>query len=214
VILVARELIRRARHGYCLLGHVLGRVGRAEWQDHQEVLRYLRRLKAPTFFTRDAASLCQWSPPLRVMADRGLLKAGGSALKGASFGEDESTERERRHFQARQVGVFACVLDFDSDDVLVCIEVKHDSRATSSDLRRLRRRILHFPGLTRSSARWRANCVNVLAHRSALAGFSAVHHWRVLGVHRGGWDLAPRLDGGLTALRQVARQHSPRGRQT
>jgi hypothetical protein len=45
-----------------------------------------------------------------------------------SFGEDEPTERERRHFQAREVSVFACVLDFDSDDVLVCIEVKHDSR--------------------------------------------------------------------------------------
>ena len=34
--------------------HIGFEVGRPEWQDQQEVLRYLHRLKAPTFFTRDA----------------------------------------------------------------------------------------------------------------------------------------------------------------
>ena len=28
-------------------------IGRPEWQDYEEILRYLHRLKAPTFFTRD-----------------------------------------------------------------------------------------------------------------------------------------------------------------
>jgi hypothetical protein len=44
------ELLRRAR----LRPRQIGReVGRPEWQDLEEILRYLHRLKAATFITRD-----------------------------------------------------------------------------------------------------------------------------------------------------------------
>jgi hypothetical protein len=44
------ELLRRAR----LRPQQIGReVGRPEWQDLEEILRYLHRLKAATFITRD-----------------------------------------------------------------------------------------------------------------------------------------------------------------
>lgn len=43
-------LLRQAR----LRPQQIGRdIGRPEWQDFEEILRYLHRLKAPTFFTRD-----------------------------------------------------------------------------------------------------------------------------------------------------------------
>ncbi len=44
------EILRRAR----LRPQQVGReVGRPEWQDLEEILRYLHRLKAATFITRD-----------------------------------------------------------------------------------------------------------------------------------------------------------------
>ncbi len=43
-------LLRKAR----LRPQQIGRdIGRPEWQDFEEILRYLHRLKASTFFTRD-----------------------------------------------------------------------------------------------------------------------------------------------------------------
>lgn len=44
------ELLRRARFRPQQIGR---EVGRPEWQDFEEILRYLHRLKAPTFITRD-----------------------------------------------------------------------------------------------------------------------------------------------------------------
>ncbi|MBM4259264.1 MAG: hypothetical protein FJ147_25610 [Deltaproteobacteria bacterium] len=44
------ETLRQAR----LRPQQIGRdIGRPEWQDFEEILRYLHRLKSPTFFTRD-----------------------------------------------------------------------------------------------------------------------------------------------------------------
>ena len=53
------EVLRRARLRPQQIGHD---VGRPEWQDLEEILRYLRSLKAGTFVTRDEGffrrSLC------------------------------------------------------------------------------------------------------------------------------------------------------------
>jgi hypothetical protein len=44
------EMLRRARLRPQQIGH---EVGRPEWQDLEEILRYLHRLKLVTFITRD-----------------------------------------------------------------------------------------------------------------------------------------------------------------
>ncbi len=51
---IPRDQALRLRRWRLRAHHIGFEVGRPEWQDQQEVVRYLHKLKAPTFFTRDA----------------------------------------------------------------------------------------------------------------------------------------------------------------
>ena len=89
------EHLRRWRIHFRQIGY---EVGRPEWDDQQEILRYLHRIKQPTFFTRDLgffkARLCH--PNYCLVVVTGSVMDTASLIRRMLRHPEFKTKNKRR----------------------------------------------------------------------------------------------------------------------